>query len=89
LGASTTCPAHLRLPKFARQTRQRSSWADQFYRRQREKGKSHHDRYTRVTAPAGFDGHTTRRDYYFKTKNAAREFRLRIKRWKSRTKITD
>jgi hypothetical protein len=28
--------------EFAQQTRQRSSWADQFYRRQREKGKSHH-----------------------------------------------
>ena len=44
------------------------------------------DRYTRVTAPAGFDGHTTRRDYYFKTKNAAREFRSRIKRWKAEQK---
>ena len=44
------------------------------------------DRYTRVTAPAGFDGHTTRRDYYFKTRNAAREFRLRIKRWKAEQK---
>jgi len=38
------------------------------------------DRYSRVTAPAAFYDHTTRRDYYFKTKNAAREFRLRIKR---------
>jgi hypothetical protein len=36
------------------------------------------DRYTRVTAPAGFDDQATRRDYYFKTRNAAREFRLRI-----------
>src|SRR5208337_3428152 len=44
------------------------------------------DRYTRVTAPAGFDGHATRRDYYFKTRNAAREFRLRIKRWKAEQK---
>ncbi len=33
------------------------------------------DRYSRVTAPAGFDGQATRRDYYFKTRNAAREFR--------------
>jgi hypothetical protein len=28
----------------------------------------------------------TRRDYYFKTRNAAREFRLRIKRWKAEQK---
>ena len=42
--------------------------------------------YTRVTAPAGFDGQTTRRDYYFKARNAAREFRLRIKRWKAEQK---
>jgi len=27
----------------------------------------HKDRYTRVTAPAGFDGQATRRDYYFKS----------------------
>ena len=46
----------------------------------------HKDRYTRVTAPAGFDGQATRRDYYFKTRNAAREFRLRIKRWKAEQK---
>jgi hypothetical protein len=44
------------------------------------------DPYTRVTAPAGFDGHTPRRDYYFKTRNAARAFRLRIKRWKAEQK---
>jgi len=44
------------------------------------------DRYTRVTAPAGFDGRATRRDYYFKTRNAAREFRLRIRRWKAEQK---
>ena len=44
------------------------------------------DRYTCVTAPAGFDGQGTRRDYYFKTRNAAREFRLRIKRWKAEQK---
>ena len=44
------------------------------------------DRYARVTAPAGFDGQATRRDYYFKTRNAAREFRLRIKRWKAEQK---
>ena len=44
------------------------------------------DRYTRVTAPAGFDGQATRRDYYFKTRNAACEFRLRIKRWKAEQK---
>ena len=44
------------------------------------------DRYTRVTAPAGFDGQATRRDYYFKTRNAARDFRLRIKRWKAEQK---
>jgi len=44
------------------------------------------DRYSRVTAPAGFDGQATRRDYYFKTRNAAREFRLRIKRWKAEQK---
>jgi hypothetical protein len=46
------------------------------------------DRYTRVTAPAGFDGQGTRRDYYFKTRNGAREFRLRIKRWKAEQKST-
>jgi len=44
------------------------------------------DRYTRVTAPAGFDSQATRRDYYFKTRNAAQEFRLRIKRWKAEQK---
>jgi len=44
------------------------------------------DLYTRVTAPARFDGQATRRDYYFKTRNAAREFRLRIKRWKAEQK---
>ena len=44
------------------------------------------DRYTRVTAPAGFDGQATRRDHYFKTKSAVREFRLRIKRWKAEQK---
>ena len=44
------------------------------------------DGYTRVTAPAGFDGQATRRDYYFKARNAAREFRLRIKRWKAEQK---
>ena len=44
------------------------------------------DGYTRVTAPAGFDAQATRRDYYFKTRNAAREFRLRIKRWKAEQK---
>ena len=36
------------------------------------------DRYTRVTAPAGFDGQATR--------DAAREFRLRIRRWKAEQK---
>ncbi|MBV8413860.1 MAG: hypothetical protein JO251_01445, partial [Verrucomicrobia bacterium] len=44
------------------------------------------DCYTRVTAPAGFDGQATRRDYYFKARKAAREFRLRIKRWKAEQK---
>jgi hypothetical protein len=44
------------------------------------------DRYSRVTAPAGFDGQATRRDFYFKTRNAAREFRLRLKRWKAEQK---
>ena len=44
------------------------------------------DGYTRITARAGFDGQATRRDYYFKTRNAAREFRLRIKRWKAEQK---
>jgi len=44
------------------------------------------DLYTRVTAPAGFDGQATRRDYYFKARNAAQEFRLRIKRWKAEQK---
>jgi len=44
------------------------------------------DRYIRIAAPAGFDGQATRRDYYFKTGNAAPEFRLRIKRWKAEQK---
>jgi site-specific recombinase XerD len=44
------------------------------------------DGHTRITAPTGFDGQATRRDYYFKTRNAAREFRLRIKRWKAEQK---
>jgi hypothetical protein len=43
-------------------------------------------RYTRVTAPVGFDGQATRRDYYFKTRNAARDLRLGIKRWKAEQK---
>ncbi len=43
-------------------------------------------RYSVVAAPAGFDGFPTRRHYYFKTKNAAHEFRLRIKRWKAEQK---
>jgi len=43
-------------------------------------------RYIRVVAPAGFDGHSTRREYCFKTKNAAHEFRLQIKRWKAEKK---
>jgi len=46
------------------------------------------DRYTRVTAPAGCDGQATRRDYYFRTRNTAREFRLRIKRWKAEQKYS-
>jgi integrase len=44
------------------------------------------NRYTRVTAPAGFDGVTDRRDYYFKTKSAAGDFKARIKRWKAELK---
>ena len=47
------------------------------------------DRYTRVTAPAGFDGQGTRRDYYFKTKNAGREISIAHQTLESRTKITD
>jgi hypothetical protein len=47
---------------------------------------TNNDRYTVVTAPAGFDGIATRRNYYFKTKRAALEFRLRIKRWKAEQK---
>ena len=35
---------------------------------------------------SGFDDRATRRDYYFKTRNAAREFRLRINRWKAEQK---
>jgi len=44
------------------------------------------DRYARVTSPVGFDDQATRRDYYFRTKSAARDFRLRIKRWKAEQK---
>jgi hypothetical protein len=40
----------------------------------------------KMRATAGFDGQAARRDYYFKTRNAAREFRLRIKRWKAEQK---
>jgi site-specific recombinase XerD len=43
-------------------------------------------RYVRVVAPAGFDGIAKRREYCFKTKTAAAEFRLRIKRWKAEQK---
>jgi site-specific recombinase XerD len=43
-------------------------------------------RYIIVAAPAGFDGVENRRHYYFKTKNAALEFRNRIKRWKAERK---
>jgi hypothetical protein len=45
------------------------------------------DRYTRVTAPASFDGRATRRDRYFKTKNAAREISIPHQTLESRTKI--
>jgi site-specific recombinase XerD len=44
------------------------------------------DRYHIVAAPAGFDGYPTRRHHYFKTKSAAGEFHLRIKRWKAEQK---
>ena len=44
------------------------------------------NRYARVTTPAAFEGQATRRDCHFKTRNAAREFRLRIKRWKAEQK---
>lgn len=44
------------------------------------------DRYITVTAPAGFEGYPTRRNHYFKTRNSAHEFRLRIKRWKAEQK---
>ena len=44
------------------------------------------NRYTVVTAPAGFDGYETRRNHYCKTKNSAKELRLRIKRWKAEQK---
>ena len=43
-------------------------------------------RYSVVAAPAGFDGYPTRRKYYFKTKNSAHDFRLRIRRWKAEQK---
>jgi site-specific recombinase XerD len=52
----------------------------------KEKPVTTNGRYQVVTAPAGFDGYETRRNHYFKTKNAASEFRLRIKRWKAEQK---
>jgi integrase len=45
------------------------------------------NRYLRIVAPAGFDGYDDRKTYYFKTKNAAAEFRTRIKRWKLGEKL--
>jgi integrase len=44
------------------------------------------DRYIVVAAPAGFERYHTRRNHYFKTKNSAHEFRLRVKRWKAEQK---
>lgn len=40
------------------------------------------DRYYRVIAPAGFDGHTTRKAYYLSSKSEAADLRWRIKKWK-------
>jgi integrase len=39
-------------------------------------------RYIVVHAPAGFEGYPKRRTHYFKTQNAAKEFRIQIRRWK-------
>jgi hypothetical protein len=46
--------------EFAQQSTRFSSWADQFYKRQREKGKSHHSairslafKWIRIVSPAG------------------------------------
>jgi hypothetical protein len=36
--------------------------------------------------PKGFEGKSERHEYTFKTQNAAKEFRLRIKRWKAEQK---
>jgi len=44
------------------------------------------DRYYTVTAPAGFEDYPARRNHYFKTKTAAAEFKLRVKRWKAEKK---
>jgi integrase len=43
-------------------------------------------KYIRVVAPAGFEGVATRRARYFPTKNAADEFRWKLKRWKAEKK---
>lgn len=40
----------------------------------------------RITAPAGFDGIPLRRNYRFKTRSAADDFRARVKRWKAEKK---
>jgi hypothetical protein len=45
------------------------------------------ERYTVVVAPAGFDDYPKRRNRYFKTKNAANEFRARIRMWKAQKKV--
>ena len=45
------------------------------------------DRYIRIIAPAGFDGNIGRKAHYFETKNAAKEFRSQIKRWKINQKV--
>jgi integrase len=42
--------------------------------------------YIVIRAPRGFDGNSSRRAYYFKTKNQATEFRKQIKRWKAEQK---
>ena len=44
-------------------------------------------KYLRVVAPAGFDNVSSRKAYYFPTKNAAEDFRWRIKRWKADEKL--
>src|SRR5258708_8890567 len=48
----------------------------------RKERSGRYGQYVRVMAPAGFEGNPDRKAYYHPTKNAASDFKARIKKWK-------